>query len=153
MRTVITHRFVEFIPEEIQEGVLYISLEYSTAVHKCFCGCGREVVTPLSPTDWSLALHDGSVSLTPSVGNWSFPCRSHYVVRRNRLQWCGDMPQSLINAGRARDKKLKEDYYARRTGVTLPKDDTNAKNTGILVPRGRQKGLISALLEWLKGSS
>lgn len=151
MRTVISHQFVEFIPEAIQEGVLYISREYSTAVHKCFCGCGREVVTPLSPTDWSLALHDGTVSLTPSVGNWSFPCRSHYVIRRNRLQWCGDMPQSLIDAGRTRDKKLKEDYYAKRTGHMLPKDENNARNGGKQQPRSPQKSLVSTLLDWLMG--
>ena len=50
----IAHRFVEFIPDQIEEGILYISIEYCTAIHKCICGCGNEVVTPLSPTDWEL---------------------------------------------------------------------------------------------------
>jgi len=43
----ITHKFVEFIPEKIEEGVLYISIQYCTAIHNCVCGCGNEVVTPL----------------------------------------------------------------------------------------------------------
>jgi hypothetical protein len=51
---IIQHKFVEFMPEVIEEGVLYISVEYCTSVHKCACGCGNEVVTPLSPTDCSL---------------------------------------------------------------------------------------------------
>jgi hypothetical protein len=36
----IRHEFVEFIPKERQEGVLYVSIPYATAVHNCFCGCG-----------------------------------------------------------------------------------------------------------------
>ncbi|WP_318271273.1 hypothetical protein [Sphingobacterium cellulitidis] len=44
------HKFVEFMPEKVEEGVLYVSIEYCTAIHKCVCGCGHEVVTPLSPT-------------------------------------------------------------------------------------------------------
>jgi hypothetical protein len=33
---------------------LYVSLEYATAIHACACGCGNEVVTPLSPNGWKL---------------------------------------------------------------------------------------------------
>ncbi len=33
------------------ERTLYISIPYVTAAHKCPCGCGEEIVTPLSPTD------------------------------------------------------------------------------------------------------
>ena len=45
------HEFVEGIPERLEEGVLYVSILYATAMHLCACGCGREVVTPLTPTD------------------------------------------------------------------------------------------------------
>ena len=45
------HKFVEFIPEVLEDGILYISLTYCTAIHKCVCGCNNEVVTPFSPTD------------------------------------------------------------------------------------------------------
>lgn len=40
--------YVEFTPDDPAEGVLYISEEYETAIHKCPCGCGNEVVTPTS---------------------------------------------------------------------------------------------------------
>ena len=43
MRTTFEHRFVELIPEVLDEGVLYISVTYTTALHKCACGCGRFV--------------------------------------------------------------------------------------------------------------
>jgi len=47
-------RFVELIPDEIQESVIYVSMEYGTVIHKCACGCGREVNTPLAPNEWHL---------------------------------------------------------------------------------------------------
>lgn len=82
----IQHKFVEFIPEILEEETLYISIEYCTAVHKCLCGCGNEVVTPLSPTDWELIFDGKTVSLSPSIGNWSFDCKSHYFITRNKIQ-------------------------------------------------------------------
>ena len=114
MKSAVTHQFVQLVPDKLQEGVLYVSIEYATVVHKCMCGCGKEVVTPISPTDWRLTFDGDSVSLDPSIGNWSFPCRSHYWIRNNRVLWCGDMPQSLINTGRARDRRAKISYYATR---------------------------------------
>lgn len=89
-RLKLEHRFVSTIPDRLEKGVLYISIDYATAVHLCACGCGQEVVTPLSPHDWSLMFDGETVSLCPSVGNWSFQCRSHYWVRRNRVHWEDD---------------------------------------------------------------
>ena len=68
----VRHEFVEFIPSTLNDGVLYISIPYATAVHKCCCGCGEKVVTPLTPTDWSLTFDGLTASLSPSIGNWGF---------------------------------------------------------------------------------
>jgi hypothetical protein len=38
------HAFVERVPERLEEGVLYVSILYATAMHFCACGCRREVV-------------------------------------------------------------------------------------------------------------
>lgn len=81
------HKFIEFIPEVLDEGILYVSIAHGTAVHRCCCGCGREVVTPLTPTDWKLIFDGETVSLHPSIGNWNFPCRSHYWITKNRIEW------------------------------------------------------------------
>src|SRR5690606_24273500 len=96
----IQHRFVECIPDSIDSGVLYISISYATAIHLCICGCGKEVVTPFSPTDWKLIFDGETVSLTPSIGNWSFPCRSHYFIKRNRIEVAGNMSQRTIDRNR-----------------------------------------------------
>lgn len=85
-----TFKFVEFMPQELNEGVLYISMEYATVIHLCACGCGYKVVTPLSPDDWNLTFNGESVSLSPSIGNWNFECRSHYWVIRNDVRWHDD---------------------------------------------------------------
>lgn len=109
----IEHRFVECIPEPIESGILYISITYATAVHLCVCGCSNEVVTPFSPTDWKLLFDGETVSLTPSIGNWGFPCRSHYFIKRNRIEVAGKMPQRVIDANREYDRHLKDQQYAK----------------------------------------
>jgi hypothetical protein len=82
-----THKFVEFMPEKLEPSVIYVSLRYSLVSHKCACGCGEEVVTPLSPKDWQLIFNGETISLYPSVGNWRFACRSHYWIDQNRAVW------------------------------------------------------------------
>lgn len=84
---ILTHKFVEFIPEEIEEGILYISISFSTAIHKCVCGCGNEVVTPISRKGWKLSFDGESVSLSPSIGSWNLTCRSHYFITNNKIKW------------------------------------------------------------------
>jgi hypothetical protein len=113
----LTHQFVEYIPENLQQDILYISMSYATAAHLCCCGCGKEVVTPFSPTDWTLAFDGETVSLDPSVGNWSFPCRSHYWIRRNRVAWAGGMSLQAIEAWRVHDRIAKTRQYGSETDV------------------------------------
>ena len=111
-------QFVEFIPERLDEGVLYVSRRYSTASHLCCCGCGLEVVTPLKPAKWRLSERKGAVSLTPSIGNWSFPCKSHYWIEGNRVRWAGAMSPREIAYVQARDRRDAE-LLAPRPGGRL----------------------------------
>ncbi|MNX85501.1 hypothetical protein D3C86_1173380 [compost metagenome] len=105
------HRFAEFIPETVEEGILYISVEYCTAIHKCVCGCGNEVVTPLSPTDWELTFNGKTVTLHPSIGNWSFDCQSHYWIRNNKIKYAGRWTEREISSGRQNDLDRKAEYF------------------------------------------
>lgn len=111
--TFITPEFVDFIPDKIQEQKLYICERYNVAIHKCCCGCGEEVVTPLTPADWSLTKHGDHVSLTPSIGNWNFDCKSHYWIIRNRVVWASPYTEREIQRVQAKDKADKEAYIAR----------------------------------------
>lgn len=109
----ITPEFVEYIPDRLQDGVLYISEQYGTVVHKCCCGCGEEVVTPLTPADWQLRREGAVVSLAPSIGNWNFRCKSHYWIRRNRVEWAPSMTKQQIRRVQDRDRQDKEHYIAQ----------------------------------------
>jgi hypothetical protein len=114
------HRFLERIPEVLADGVLYVSVEFCVAVHKCCCGCGSEVVTPLSPTDWQLTFDGESVTLDPSIGSWSLQCRSHYWITNDRVVWAAAWSQEQINAGRRVDSARKERYFSTTADTSTP---------------------------------
>lgn len=101
----LTPEFVEYIPERPAPGVLYVSRRYATALHLCCCGCGSEVVTPLNPAKWRLTEDGVTVSLFPSIGNWSLPCQSHYWITSNRISWAAAMAPDMIAAVKARDRR------------------------------------------------
>jgi hypothetical protein len=105
-------RFVEFIPRELEEGVLYISEVHNIAVHRCASGCGEKVVTPLSPVEWQLRKDGDLVSLHPSIGNWNYACRSHYWIKRNRIIWAGMLSEREIARVQECDRADKEQYIA-----------------------------------------
>ncbi|WP_443938586.1 DUF6527 family protein [Pedobacter sp. MW01-1-1] len=111
MKMSLQYKFVEFIPEKVEEGILYVSIEYCTAIHKCVCGCGNEVVTPLSPTDWKLTFNGKSVTLHPSIGNWNFECKSHYWIRNNKIEFAGSWTEREIRLGRENDLERKSEYF------------------------------------------
>ena len=112
--TTLTHRFVQVVPAQIDEGVVYISIEYATAIHKCCCGCGNEVVTPLSPTDWELIFNGKTISLYPSVGNWSLPCQSHYWIANDSVRWAPKWTKRQIELNRQHDIKARETYFNQK---------------------------------------
>lgn len=113
--------FVDFIPQALQPGVMYISERYHTASHLCACGCGEKVVTPLSAADWHLTIDDGMVSLYPSVGNWNYACRSHYWIQRNQIIWGKPMSAARIARVQRRDRldkvRLVQQRNRLKTGV------------------------------------
>ena len=82
--------FVEYAPAILEPGRLYISMRYHTVLHLCACGCGEEVVTPLDPDEWQLFFDGKTVSLYPSIGNYRFPCHSHYYITKNKVRWVID---------------------------------------------------------------
>lgn len=100
---------VESFPQPMTKGTLYVSLMFNSCGHLCCCGCGREVVTPLSPAQWSITYNGQDVSLSPSVGNWEIGCKSHYWIKNGRVQWGRQFSQSEIRDNQMRDRELIED--------------------------------------------
>ncbi len=84
--------------EDMKPGVIYINKEYGFASHLCLCGCGEKVAMPLSKIIidgenvkihndqkdwWTLTEEKGKITLHPSIGNYSFPCKSHYIITKS----------------------------------------------------------------------
>ena len=65
--TTLTHEFVEYIPQDLKDATVYVSIPFATAAHRCCCGCGKEVVTPISPTDWQLTFDGETISVHAPV--------------------------------------------------------------------------------------
>jgi hypothetical protein len=82
-------KFVEEIPSEIEEGVIYISRRYKIATHLCACGCKQKTVTPLGVGEWNLTESNNQVTLRPSVGNFAGenPYHAHYYITNNKIEW------------------------------------------------------------------
>lgn len=102
---------VESFPTPMEPGVLYVSLTYSTAGHICPCGCGREVVTKLSPARYRIVF-DGEVSLKPSVAATGLPCNSHYFITRGEVDWHAKLDRDQMARAQGADRRAIE---AQRT--------------------------------------
>jgi|GEM_PF-1510907 hypothetical protein len=97
------------IPEKLEYGVFYKSSKYNTAIHLCACGCGNQTVTPIKTTNfgrnWDILdgwdyrtkkidgttekdrPYDYTITLTPSIGNYNFTCKSHYMIIDSKIIW------------------------------------------------------------------
>lgn len=115
---VFPHKFVELIPKTLNERVLYVSVEHAVAVHLCACGCARKVVTPLAPIHWKLMFDGRSVSLTPSIGNHAFPCKSHYWLERGKVRWSYEMSDEDVADVRAYAKRTQQQFYGHNQNKT-----------------------------------
>lgn len=89
--------YVDEIPRTLEPGILYISERSSCSIHLCACGwCGEQTVMPFRRSCehteidqhlWVFTEEGDIVTLYPSVGNWQMPCRSHYYITRNKVEW------------------------------------------------------------------
>ena len=131
--------FVQYVPDRLSEGVLYISEEFSTAGHLCCCGCGEEIFTPLNQAQWRLTKNEflGTVSLYPSVGNWKYPCRSHYWIENNKVKDAGPMSERVIRNVIQRDRRDKDKYIKKHNQQLRDQDDDS--------------GYLIRLLRWFLG--
>jgi len=104
-------RFVEFVPDTLEEGIVYVSIVYGAVVHTCCCGCGEKVSTPLSPAQWSITYDGRRISLWPSIGSGTLPCNSHYIISHNQVQWASSLTEAQTQAAHRRDRSALVDHY------------------------------------------
>jgi hypothetical protein len=102
---------VHYIPKELRPGILYVSKEFSIAIHLCACGCGTKIRTPLGPTEWRVKQTRGGPSLSPSVGNWQESCQSHYWIDCGQIRWSDRWTPEQIRTGRRHEEQRRAAYY------------------------------------------
>lgn len=127
---------VKYIPAhaDMKEGELYISQEYATAAHLCCCGCRQEVVTPLNPAKWRISLRNGVATVRPSIGNWGYPCKSHYFISNNQVVWAGAYSEQEIQLVQDHDKKAVEHLVRKKQTQHQP------------------VGLLDTFVRWIKST-
>ena len=103
--------FVEAIPRNLEEVTVYVSMTFAIVAHNCFCGCGHQVVTPLSPVNWKLTFDGEEISLYPSIGNWNLECKSHYWIRNGQVIWAERWSDEKIAEGREWELHQKRKFY------------------------------------------
>lgn len=121
-------KYVQHIPDQLEEGVLYISERFRICSHLCACGCREEVVTPLSQAEWRIFRDGELVSLLPSVGNWNYDCKSHYFIKQNGIRW---LPK--LSAQKIKNVQQKDAFDLKRMldeGTDGQKKDTLRTSKG-----------------------
>jgi len=117
------NEFTQSIPEQLMPGILYVSMERSVAIHLCACGCENEVVTPLSPVDWQLKYDGEVISLSPSIGNWNFKCRSHYWIIDNKIKWAGSWSNKQVEDSRDFHRIRRKAFEAEEEVTSFVQDE------------------------------
>jgi hypothetical protein len=102
---------VQYMPKQLEPGVLYVSEEFGAAAHLCACGCGSKVRTPLGATRWVLEDTASGPTLRPSIGNWQLACQSHYWIERGEVVWAPKWSTEQIAVGRLGEEKRRRAYY------------------------------------------
>jgi len=109
----------ERFPDELKTGKFYYSPDFRSSVHLCACGCGSRVVLPIKPAGWQLIQAARSFTISPSVGNREFACRSHYLIEGGRIVWLASMSDREVQASRAQDKQHIEKVHAVTFGQRI----------------------------------
>lgn len=104
---------VDRLPEKLEPGELYYSDRFRIAAHSCACGCGERVITPVGKLDWSLKLSSAGPTLSPSIGNWNLPCRSHYWIREGKIVPARSWSNADVEKAAARERQLRQTKSAK----------------------------------------
>jgi len=115
-------QFVEFIPDVLEDGVVYISVPYGAIIHACCCGCGSKVSTPLSPAQWNFTYDGEHISLSPSVGSGALQCNSHYIISRNEVRWARSLTKTETAASLQRDHAAAAQHYEPEPTASVARD-------------------------------
>lgn len=125
MTVKLNHVFIDTIPDELEEGKLYISTRFRVIMHSCCCGCKNKVVTPLSPVRWKMTFDGNYISIYPSIGNWNFDCKSHYWIQNSEVEWSTKWSEDKVVEGKLYEREKREEHFKK---INKEKETTTADN-------------------------
>jgi hypothetical protein len=134
---------MDTIPENLEFGILYVSIRFRMTIHACCCGCGDKVVTPLSPSRWQLIYDGKTVSLEPSIGNWNSECQSHYWITNNKVITAERWTTERIESAKQWRRNSRERYYKNEPQLQKALD-ANSVN-----PSSGSMGMINRILSYI----
>ena len=112
---------LEYLPNDLEPGVLYVSEEFGIAGHLCPCGCENKIMTPLDASEWSFKEVSNKPTLYPSIGNWQLPCKSHYWIRNGVIEWSDQWSDEEIVKGRIAEETQRKSYYEKLNKTQVEK--------------------------------
>jgi hypothetical protein len=84
---------VNDFPKDVKPSIVYIVTDGAvpdTLIFKCPCGCDTDIYLNLlkdTRPNWSFYVSKkGKISISPSVWR-KVGCRSHFFIRRGRIDW------------------------------------------------------------------
>lgn len=113
MKDIIKLLKVKYLPQELNEGILYFSKKYGIAGHLCPCGCGSKVITPLDSYEWHLKIRKGRPSLYPSIGNWQLDCKSHYWIIDGKIEWAEPWSDKRVNNAFLNEEYIRKLHFEK----------------------------------------
>jgi hypothetical protein len=72
-----------------------------------------------------------TISLYPSIGNWNFPCRSHYWIDCSRVRRARLWTDDEIVEARREDEEMRARYYRDGDSIgSITNDDDDSADPG-----------------------
>lgn len=145
----LNHIFIDTIPDELEDGILYISTRFRLTAHSCCCGCKNKVITPLSPARWKMIFDGKTISLSPSIGNWNFDCQSHYWIKNSEIIQARKWTDDEIGEGKDYERKKRAKYYIKNNKIKEERK-TNEEKVEITIGVEKKDSFFERIKLFLK---
>ena len=89
-----------------------ILLLFLLTVYPVAASSADDAQTSQNRPHWSFELKGGL--FYPSIGNWQFPCKSHYWISGGEIRWAEEWTPEQIEAGREAEDQRRRRYYRER---------------------------------------
>jgi hypothetical protein len=91
-------------PANLEPDAVYVNEDFELASLLCPCGCAHKI-TLLYPDGHTVDNDGGYATVSPSIGVWDAPCRSHFYITRGHVDWCPSWSDERIQVSMAAQRQ------------------------------------------------